>query len=74
MRAVIRAYFRFPESEYTVIGLRNLLEMNREVVKKVFLSIDDREIRNFIKENKAVFGLDQSENSKRPGARLAMWN
>ena len=74
VRAVIRAYFRFPESEYTVIGLRNLLEMNREVVKKVFLSIDDREIRNFIKENKAVFGLDQSENSKRPGARLAMWN
>ena len=74
VRAVIRAFFRFQESEYTVIGLRNLLEMNRETVKKVFLSMDDNDIRHFIKTNKSVFGLDQPENPKTRGSGLAMWN
>ena len=47
--------------------------MNREAVKKIFLTMDDRKIQNFIEDNKYVFGLEEVKG-KTTGQWLAMWN
>ena len=48
---VISALFDLPEAEYTIVGLRDLLELNRKVVKQIFLMMDEPEIEAFIREN-----------------------
>ncbi|MBO4326049.1 MAG: AAA family ATPase [Clostridia bacterium] len=73
VKEVIRAFFRFSETEYTIVGLKNVLEMNREAVKKIFLTMDDRKIQRFIEDNKYVFGLEEV-NGKKTGQWLAMWH
>ena len=64
-RSVIRAMFRFPQAEYTFVGLRGLLGMNRCFVKNLFLKMNDPEITRFIKENCDTLGLDGLELSKK---------
>lgn len=59
---VIYSLFRLPQSEYTIIGLRNLLEFNREVVKQVFFEMDDPKINSFIAQNGYALDLNASEN------------
>lgn len=66
---VIRALFRLPQAEYTVVGLKRLLELNREAVKSVFLMMDDRFIREFIEKNRYALGLEDGAG----GGRLAVW-
>ena len=62
-RRVIRALFRLPKAEYTVIGLRKLLGMNRSSAKTLFLETDDPRIGRFIQANKYVLGLNDGEGS-----------
>lgn len=54
---IISAVFRMKKSEYVVMGLKNLLEMNRGVIKDVFAQMDDPAILEFIKDNKYLLGL-----------------
>ncbi|MCR4926505.1 MAG: MoxR family ATPase [Lachnospiraceae bacterium] len=54
---IISAMFRLGTAEYTVIGLRDLMELNRTVVKKIFLESDDPRAIRFMQENKYMLGL-----------------
>ena len=53
---IVRALFRLPQAEYTIIGLKGLLDINREAVKAVFLQMDDSNIQRFIEKNR--YALD----------------
>ena len=64
---VIRAMFRLPKAENTVVGLRKLLEYNRGTVKSLFLRLDDASIIRFIRANSYALGLtDEDLNDKKP--------
>ena len=54
---VIRAMFDLPEAEYTIVGLRDLLELNRIVVKRLFYYIDDPVIVDFVRINSDILGV-----------------
>ena len=58
VQKVIAALMRIPKSEYIVVGLKNLLEMNRTIVKTIFLEMDNADIIRFVNENKSVLGLE----------------
>lgn len=58
VQKVIAALMRIPQSEYIVVGLKNLLEMNRTIVKTIFLEMDNADIIRFVNENKSVLGLE----------------
>jgi hypothetical protein len=58
-RDVVSAMFRLGKAEYTVVGLRDLLEFNRFVVKQIFFSVDDPEVMKFIGENRYMLGYDK---------------
>ena len=73
IETVIRALFRIPQAEYTIIGLKSLIELNRQVVKKVYMQMDDNRILAFIKKNKYALGLDDADYSNRKNKWLAMW-
>ena len=66
---IIRALFRFPYAEYTIVGLKGLLEKNRIAVKNIFLQMDDPQIQRFIAENGYALGLENGEQKR----WLAMW-
>ena len=55
---IIAAMFRFPEAEYTVVGLRDLLEQNRSVVKQLFFRMEDPKAEEFIQKNSYMLGLE----------------
>lgn len=57
VKTVISAMFRLGQAEYTVVGLRDLLELNRALVKTLFFMQDDPQIEEFINENKYMLGL-----------------
>lgn len=73
LEAVIRALFRFPQAEYTVVGLKGLVDLNREAVKTAFFSIDDKNINSFIKKNMYAIGMDINPNDAKTKQWLAMW-
>lgn len=58
VEATIKALFRLNSSEFTIVGLRNLLEMNRVVVKEIFALVDDLSIDTFIAKNRYAIGLN----------------
>ena len=55
---VLRALFRLTRAEFIVMGLRNLLQMNRSVVKSIFLELDDENCLRFIHANWYALGMD----------------
>lgn len=57
---ILRAMFHMP-AEFTMIGLKELLDMNRTVVKPVFLELDEDNIGRFIRENRSALGLDDGD-------------
>ncbi len=69
---IIRALLRLSHAEYTIIGLKSLLELNRKEVKKIFLGMDDKNIISFINNNKYALGLDDSDSNIN-NSWLAMW-
>ncbi|MCR5324916.1 MAG: MoxR family ATPase [Lachnospiraceae bacterium] len=58
-RMVIASMFRLGSAEYTIVGLRDLLELNRVVIKQVFLENDDPGAEEFLKENAYMLGLEE---------------
>ena len=58
--AVIRALVKLPEPEYTIMGLKELLQMNPELVKDAFARQDDPAILLFIQKNGYTLGLDDN--------------
>ncbi len=73
LEKVIRSLFRLPQSEYTIMGLKSIVDLNRKETKKVFLEMDDPGILAFIKENKYAIGLDDADFSSGKSRWLAMW-
>lgn len=57
-KRVIRALFRLPKAEYTIVGLRKVLDWNRVSAKQLFLETDDPRISRFISRNSYALGLD----------------
>ncbi len=49
LKNVLGAFFRFPNNEFTVLGIRKALNINREVVKQALLEMDSPEILSFFK-------------------------
>ena len=70
LRNIIAALFRLPVSEYTVIGIKDLLSKNRTAVKEIFMQMDDSHIKAFLSRNAAALGLSGTKGSK---SRMAMW-
>ena len=60
---IVRALFRLPQAEYTIIGLKGLLDINREAVKSVFLQMDEKSIQKFIEKNGYALGLEDRSKS-----------
>lgn len=60
LEAVIRALVKLPEPEYTIIGLKELLKLNPELVKDAFAQLDDPAIMLFIQKNGYTLGLDDN--------------
>lgn len=60
IEAVIRGLFRLPLAEFTMVGLRGVLNMNRVVIKDIYNKLDDDEILNFIHKNRYALGLTDS--------------
>ena len=54
---VILALIRLPQAEYAVLGLKKLLEMNRDAVKKIFSEMDQEEVISFVNRHKYAIGL-----------------
>lgn len=59
LQQVIHALVRLPQAEYTIIGLKALLEKSPEVVKDAFAAMDDPEVMRFIRKNGYTIGLDE---------------
>ena len=72
LESVIRAMFSFPQAEYTIVGLKGLIDLNRETAKKAFLCMDDAKINSFVKKNMYAIGLE-TDMEKNAGKWLAMW-
>ncbi len=70
---IIRALFRLPHAEYTIVGLKGLLEKNRIAVENIYLQMDDARILKFIKENAFAFGLESDAGEHSSKRWLAMW-
>ena len=72
---VILAMHRLSRAEFTIIGMKSLFDVNREIVRTAYLAMDDASITRFIKANRDVLGLTPPENPiVRKGHRwLAMW-
>ncbi len=67
LELVISKLVRLPNNEYAIIGLKKLVEMNRSLVKSVFVEMDDNQIINFIKKNSYAVGLsNESTGLPRP--------
>ena len=73
LKTIIRGLFRLPQAEYTIVGLKGLLELNREAVKAVFLQMDDHTIRKFISRNGYVLGLEEEDGKPASRRWLSMW-
>ncbi len=70
---IIRALFRLPQAEYTIVGLKGLLEINREAIKAVFFQMDDKNIQKFIAKNGYALGLEEGPEDAPSKKWLSMW-
>ena len=49
---IVSCLFRFTKPEYTMMGLKRLMDKNRQLMKTVFAYMDTPEINRFIANNK----------------------
>ncbi|MCR5147943.1 MAG: MoxR family ATPase [Eubacterium sp.] len=54
---IIEAVFRFGIAEHIILGFRDILEVNRNLVKQLFLEMDRPEINKFLVENAYLLGI-----------------
>ena len=74
VKKILLALFRISQSEYTIIGLKGLIDLNRRVVKNVYMEIDDKKVLSFIKKNNYALGLEESDFIGNKNKWLAMWD
>ena len=53
---IIDAVFRLGVAEHIIIGVRDMLEINRIVVRQLFLEMDNQEIDKFLADNMYMLG------------------
>lgn len=71
---VIKSLFRLKKAEYIIVGLKSLLDINRKILKELFMEIDDKNITDFIDKNSYALGLDTPEdNGTGKNKWLATW-
>lgn len=70
---VIRSLFRLPNSEYTIVGLKSLIDLNRRIVKEVYMGMNDNKILSFIQQNQYALGMADSDFTGVNNKWLAMW-
>lgn len=73
LEKILLAMHRLPAAEFTMIGLKNLLELSRPVVKEVYLSLDDKTVTSFIRANREALGFGPAESAQKKRRWLAMW-
>ena len=73
LKDIILALFRLPGAEYTIVGLKGMLEINREAVKQVFYGIEDKRIRKFLENNGYMLGLEETADRGVAKKWLSMW-
>lgn len=66
---IISALFRLPMAEFTIIGLKGVLQINREIVKTIICEMNAPTIEKFINDNSRALGINSEANSW-----MAMWN
>ncbi len=64
VQKVIRNLFRLPQAEHIVVGLKLMLDMNRQAVKDVYMEMDDKQIMAFIQQNAYALGLAETSEGK----------
>lgn len=55
---IIKALFRLPMAEFTVVGVKGLLRINREIVKTIACELNDASVERFIEKNRTALGLE----------------
>lgn len=63
LKDILRAMFRLP-AEHTVVGLKKLLDLNRAIVKPVFLELDEANVVTFIRENSYALRLGENDTAR----------
>lgn len=53
---IVSSMFRFTKPEYTMMGLKRLVDKNRLLMKTTFAYLDTPEINRFLESNKHLFG------------------
>ena len=64
LEQVIEAYVRLPQAEYAMLGLKKLLDMNREAVKAAFARIDSPAVNKFVERNLYALGLEENNPAR----------
>ncbi|WP_029232421.1 AAA family ATPase [Butyrivibrio sp. VCB2006] len=54
---IIGSLFRFKSAEYTIMGIKQLMELNRPVIKSAFTQCDDAKIDEFLERHERALGL-----------------
>ena len=57
---VISALFRLPMADYIIVGLKEMLTINRTLFKKIFLETDDVNMLRFISDNRFALGWENN--------------
>lgn len=65
---VFSAIFRIPNDEFINVCIKDLLDMNRSVIKELFMNSESNEITRFIENNKLLLG-----DVTMPNANMANW-
>ena len=72
---VIEALVRLPQAEYGLLGLKKLLEMNRETVKNIFSEMDSEPVNAFIRRNRDTLGIGEDGALSKEAKRnwMGLW-
>lgn len=76
LEQVIEALVRLPQAEYGLLGMKKLLELDRDTVKRVFVGMDSPAVSGFLKRNSFALGFDD-DGTLHSDARkhwMRLWN
>lgn len=73
LRRVLLAMLRLNNNRFTMIGLRHLMELNREAVKRTFAEEDAPEMHAFIRRNSSLLGLSEAQEDNKLADWLESW-
>jgi len=72
---IITALVRLPQAEYALLGLKKLLELDRDTVKNAFAATDNQDVDRFVQRNRFALGFDKN-NALSDAARknwMSLW-